>query len=154
MSSTSGVTMSCQQWSSKSSVMEPSLSDGRAASLIGPGRAVNGADLIRLQPILIGKLQPLLEELDLVPVGIGDVDGQAIDAIVQLVEELDLCGLEALRDGAHTRDAERHVIDLQRLARVASGQRDALRERNDGAAIGQRDRPPRGEAEQVQIEVP
>src|SRR6266567_1905543 len=95
----------------------------------------------------IRELHAFLKELDLVAIRIGDVDGQAIDAIVQLIEELDLRGFEAPSDATHVADAKGHVIDLQRPAGSPHRERDALGERHDRAAVRQRDCPPGREAQ-------
>jgi hypothetical protein len=99
-----------------SDASRPTSRRGRAAPQARPASLGHGRraepDILKCCCMSIGKLQPFLEEFDLIPVGIGDINGQAIHAIVQLIEEFDLCSLKALSDGPHTRHAERHVVDL------------------------------------------
>src|SRR6185503_6576347 len=88
----------------------------------------------------------LLVELDLVAVGICDINRDAVDAVVQVLEELHARLLEACRERRDAAHAKRHVVDLHRLARPARGERYTLVKGNEGAAVRERFRLALGKA--------
>ena len=67
-----------------------------------------------------------LVELDSVAVRVGDIDGQAVGAIVQVFLEMGAARVQAVTQRAHVVDLESDVIDLTMALLLAAGQGEAV----------------------------
>src|SRR5689334_3458164 len=80
----------------------------------------------------------LFVKLDFVAVRVCNVDRAPVDSVVQALEKSSAAFFEARRERFDSAHAKSHVIDLRRFFRTAGGERDALQERHERAAVGER----------------
>src|ERR1700758_1640161 len=93
-----------------------------------------------------------LIQLDLGTVRIGDVNRQSIGTIVQILEKLDLVGLELIAQTAHVVYLEGDMIDLSLSGLTALYEGNALAKRGEGTAILQGLRRPDSEPKLFHVE--